>query len=143
LPLAPIPEQAPVDYFIEGFKLLGYEPCERPDFEFGYQKVAIYANDAGATHMARQHFSGNGWLSKLGELEDIRHRRLEDVEGDMSAYAGKYGRVSQVLKRSWWVAIRFGLLSGWWHAFRFWLYRLFHPSWVWNNLTRKYGREVP
>lgn len=137
LPLSAIDEQTPVEYFVQGFKLLGYEPCESRAFEFGYQKVAIYANDLGATHMARQHFWGRGWLSKPGKLEDILHHELEDVEGDMSPLAGKYGRVRQVLKRSWWVALRFGLLRGWWAALKFWLYRLVHPSWIWSNINRE------
>jgi hypothetical protein len=127
LPLATIPEEAPVEYFVRGFKLLGYESCESRSFEFGYQKVAIYANDVGVTHMARQHFLGLGWLSKLGHWEDIRHRNLEDVEGDMSPMALAYGRVTQILRRSWWDAvIRFCIFRSSWAAFRFWLYRLAH-----------------
>jgi len=104
LPLVSIPEEAPVDFFIQGFATLGYEPCESRDFQFGYQKVAIYANDIGVTHMARQHFLGRGWVSKLGTAEDILHRRLEDVEGSMSPLALQYGRMAQILKRSWWSA---------------------------------------
>ena len=130
LPLAAIDVEAPVEYFVQGFKLLGYEQCESRAFEFGYQKVAIYANDLGATHMARQHFWGRGWLSKPGKLEDILHHQLEDVEGNMSRSAGEYGRVAQVLRRSWWVALRFGLLRGWWAALKFWMYRKLHPSWT-------------
>lgn len=127
LPLAPIPEEASVDCFLQGFKLLGYEPCSSRKFELGYQKVAIYANDLGVTHMARQHFFGRGWLSKLGVLEDISHRNLEDVEGDMSPLAYQYGTVAQVLRRSWWSAIiRLCLVRSSWAALRFWLYRLVH-----------------
>lgn len=113
LPLATIPREAPVEYFVQGFKLLGYEPCESRAFEFGYQKVAIYANDLGATHMARQDLWGRGWLSKLGDWEDILHRDLGDVEGAKSHLAGQYGEVQQVLKRSWWAILRFGLSRIW------------------------------
>lgn len=126
LPVTAVPEEAPVEYFVQGFKLLGYEPCERRAFEFGYQKVAIYANELGVTHMARQHFLGRGWLSKLGPSEDIYHRDLRDVEGDISPMAFEYGRVVQIMKRNWWAAARFGLFRGWWAAFKFWLYRLEH-----------------
>lgn len=134
LPLATIPEEAPVDYFIQGFRLLGYEPCNDRTFEFGYQKIAIYANDLGVTHMARQHFAGRGWLSKLGHWEDIVHLSLEDVQGDMSATAWEYGEVTQVLKRSWWTAlIKLCLFRSSWAALRFWLYRLAHPSWILSN----------
>ena len=98
LPLAAIDKEANVEHFVQGFKLLGYEPCKSRVFEFGYQKNAIYANDEGVTHMARQHFLGRGWLSKPGHLEDILHYELADLEGAMSPSAGQYGRVAQVLK---------------------------------------------
>ena len=127
LPLVAIAEEAPVGYFVQGFRLFGYEPCESRAFEFGYQKVAIYANDSGATHMARQHFWGRGWLSKPGRLEDILHYELEDIEGDMSPRAMEYGKVAQILKRSWWAALRLGLLRGWWAALKVQIYRLANP----------------
>jgi hypothetical protein len=47
-------------------KSLGYQACNHSDFEFGYQKIAIYADALAATHMARQRFLGGGWLSKVG-----------------------------------------------------------------------------
>ncbi len=58
--------------------------------------------------MARQYYLGRGWLSKLGKNEDIFHRRLEDIEGDMSPLSGQYGRVVQVLRRNWLDAVRHG-----------------------------------
>lgn len=105
LPTIDPPEIATIEYFIEGFARLGYRMCTSRDFEVGYQKVAIYANDVGVTHMARQHFWGRCWLSKIGPLEDIRHRRLEDVEGSTSELAYEYGEVVQLLRRSWWSAL--------------------------------------
>jgi hypothetical protein len=109
----------------------GYRPCGRNTaFEIGYQKVAIYAkyeNGSLATkHMARQHFLGLGWLSKLGPNEDILHRKPRDVEGDL------YGNVEQVLKRDWITAVSKGLAlrSSW----RFLVHRLKHPSWLFANL---------
>jgi hypothetical protein len=127
LPLATMPQAAPADYFIKGFERLGYEPCESRAFEFGYQKVAIYANEIGVTHMARQHFLGKGWFSKLGDVEDIFHRELNDIEGDASLMAGEYGTVTQMLKRRWWTALaRLCLFRCLWTTFKFWLYRLTH-----------------
>lgn len=128
LPLADPPDEAPVDYFIQRFLLLGYRPCGMNDqFEVGYQKVAIYANDVGVTHMARQHFFGRGWLSKAGVWEDILHRELKDVEGDMSPLARTYGRVQRILKRTWWSAlVRLCLFRCFWNALEFWLYRTVH-----------------
>jgi hypothetical protein len=84
------------------FKTLGYEPCGNAKFSFGYEKVAIYADrDLTPTHMARQRLFGGGWLSKLGDYEDIYHRQLRDVEGDSSPLSTEYGTVVQYLKRSW------------------------------------------
>jgi hypothetical protein len=99
-------KEATPDYFIKGFARIGYKPCKSRRFLPGFQKVAIYANDTGVTHMARQRFFGFGWVSKLGDWEDIYHSRLEDIEGDMAATAQQYGKVVQVLKRSWWSVIR-------------------------------------
>jgi len=126
LPLVEIDVEAPVDYFVQGFAVLGYRPCESRAFEFGYQKVAIYRSDQGVTHMARQEFFGRGWLSKLGiDGVDIFHEQLEDVAGSMSPMAGQYGMVAQVLKRSWWSAlIDLSLFKCIWFALRFRLYRL-------------------
>ncbi len=102
-----IPAEAPPEYFVTGFASIGYKPCTSRKFEFGFQKVAIYANDVGVTHMARQRLFGFGWLSKLGDWEDIYHAELEDIEGDMSAIANQYGKVTLVLKRSWKSAIKY------------------------------------
>jgi len=124
-PTAPMEET--VDSFVQAFATLGYKPCKDVSFEFGYQKVAIYADDEmTTTHMARQHFFGRGWLSKLGNLEDILHRQLRDVEGDTAPASQEYGKVVQVLKRSWWVAARLGLFRGCLASFKFWFYRVFH-----------------
>jgi hypothetical protein len=118
------PWSTPVDYLVQGFATLGYMPCDSRAFEIGCQKVAIYANDTGATHMARQHFLRKGWISKPGELEDIFHQDLRDLEGDMAAMAGQYGQVAQILKRSWWSAfVNFCLLRCLCHAVKFLLYR--------------------
>lgn len=136
------PPNAPIDdtvaCFVKAFATLGYEPCDSAAFEFGYQKVAIYAdNDMTATHMARQHFFGRGWLSKIGDLEDILHRELRDVEGDPDPTVESYGRVVQILKRSWWTAVRFGLFRGCWAALNFWLYRRIHLSWCMKDNSIK------
>ncbi len=120
----PTGDPVPVNCFVEMFeKKFGYMRCDNPNFEFGYQKVAIYANDGGATHMARQHFGGRGWLSKLGEGEDIVHEKLEDIQGDMATAAQQYGEVAQVLKRSWWTALL--LLASWFGPLRW--FNLAHP----------------
>jgi hypothetical protein len=91
-----------VDSFIAAFATLGYETCLSASFEFGYQKVAIYTTATGIVrHMARQHVFGKGWLSKIGDCEDIFHKELSAIETDPSPYMSGYGEVRQILKRSW------------------------------------------
>ena len=135
-----------VEAFTEAFATIGYRECSSAAFEFGYQKVAIYAMSTGTvTHMARQHFFGRGWLSKCGQLEDILHPTLESLEGDPSPVMLlnlTYGEVSRILKRGWWAGIKHGcLLRCVRTAFNFWLYRLSHPSWIWHNLKTSLGRN--
>jgi hypothetical protein len=120
-----IPHNLKVETFAQAFRKLGYERTDNRGFEFGYQKVAIYAWDEDTTtHMARQHFFGKGWLSKPGMLEDVLHPTLESLESDFPYNVGDYGRVLAVLKRSWWTGLRsLCLFRCAWHAFRFWIYR--------------------
>jgi hypothetical protein len=131
LPVADLSVENFTNAFVDD---LGYDPCGKDDsFEWGFQKVAIYAvmtNGVRETkHMARQHFFGRGWLSKLGPDEDIVHENLKDLEGTL------YGSVEQILKRPWQIAFwkRLALYS----SFRFFIYRLRHPSWIFSNLKEK------
>ncbi|MBI2681957.1 MAG: hypothetical protein HYX26_01845 [Acidobacteriales bacterium] len=125
----PVTSPVPASCFVEVFsKKFGYRECDSGDYEFGYQKIVIYANALGVTHMARQHLWGIGWLSKLGALEDIIHESVADVNGDMDPMAQQYGEPVQYMKRSWWIAlIRFCLLKSSFAAFKFALYRLVIP----------------
>ncbi len=78
--------------FVEGFRFLGYEICDCPDHEAGFEKVAIYVGkDDKPTHMARRLDSGE-WTSKCGGLDDIVHT-LEGLEGL------KYGSVAVIMRR--------------------------------------------
>lgn len=83
-----------VDNFIDAFRTLGYAPCSSRDQEAGFEKVAIYHDPftGNVLHMAKQLESGV-WASKLGDLWDIQHPRLEAVEGTA------YGVVIQIMKR--------------------------------------------
>jgi hypothetical protein len=137
-----VPFDDKIEFFVQAFSTLGYSECDNPEFEFGYQKVAIYAtNDRRVRHMARQHLLGRGWLSKCGQLEDILHPTLECIEGDptpLAAMGGSYGEVAQILRRSWWAAtINLCFFRCFWAAIRFWLYRLAHPSWIRSNIRGK------
>jgi hypothetical protein len=67
---------------VEAYESLGYNTCADGSVRKGYQKVAIYADAAGAwTHAARQ-LSDGKWTSKLGVSEDIEHDAPQGVEGD-------------------------------------------------------------
>ena len=125
------PKDQPREYslpcFVDGFGAIGYEPCNSPAYELGFQKVAIYSKlywniQEFPTHMARQDTFGRGWLSKIGDLEDIIHTTLEDLNGNV------YGAPSIILKRSWLRA----LLSRHtfhcaWVTFKYWRFRRTHP----------------
>lgn len=81
-----------LDAVVEGFESLGFVLCPSPELETGYEKLAIFANDDGPTHVARQLNTGR-WTSKLGDWEDIEHSTLANVECD------GYGRAVRFMRR--------------------------------------------
>jgi hypothetical protein len=88
-----VPRSATLAAFEVAFSLLGYTVCTTPDYEAGYEKVAIYSlRDGTLTHVARQLRNGK-WTSKLGSSVDIRHDTLERLHGE------KYGEAVHFLKR--------------------------------------------
>ena len=90
---AAAPRQETIEAFVEAFSTLGYTPCDIPDWEPGFEKIAIYADDKGTpTHAAKQLPTG-AWTSKLGALEDVEHQGLYDLTGS------RYGTVVRFLKR--------------------------------------------
>ncbi len=114
----------PVENFAAVFeRMFGYRNCPGPEFELGYQKIAIYANGmAGVTHIARQRLLGRRWLSKLGSEEDIVHDTLADVGGT------SYGAAVHYMKRSWWTAFaKLCLFRHWWATLKFRIYRAVVP----------------
>jgi len=78
--------------FIEAFENLGYQSCNTPDCEDGYENLAIYLDSSGTpTHTARQLETGQ-WASKSGGLEDIYHSLEGLQESD-------YGTAEHFMKR--------------------------------------------
>jgi hypothetical protein len=73
------------------FRRHGYITTDNRDCEKGFEKVAIYADDEGAQHVARQLQDGK-WTSKLGDLSDVEH-------ADLMVLEGTYGKVARILKR--------------------------------------------
>lgn len=89
-----VPREYSLDAYIRVFESMGFDRCDSPEPEPGFEKVAVFADATGPTHAAKQLPNG-WWSSKLGALEDIEHI-LESLTGDT---CGEYGEVVQVLKR--------------------------------------------
>ena len=90
---AGLPRNARLSTFIKLYATEGaYVPCETPEPEPGFEKLAIYADASGeVTHVARQTENG-AWTSKLGELDDIE----QELDGLVGSW---YGAVVQFLRR--------------------------------------------
>jgi len=77
--------------FQDAFAGLGFAVCQNESLEPEFEKIALFADDEGPQHAARQLLNGR-WTSKLGELEDVEHD-LHDLEGV------EYGKVVVFLSR--------------------------------------------
>ncbi len=102
-----IDREETVECFVRAFNTLGYKTCADGRFELGYEKVAIYAwRDGRPTHAARQRFRGD-WTSKLGDLEDITHKKLEAIDsyGPLPQTA-EYGQAVHFMKRGFLTSVR-------------------------------------
>jgi hypothetical protein len=81
-----------LDAVITLYETIGFVVCTNRDREQGFEKIAIFADQWSYTHVARLLDTGE-WSSKLGRLEDVSHRSLENLtEGD-------YGQVAKIMKR--------------------------------------------
>ena len=90
-----VERESTVAAFIKAFGSKGYTPCESPDFDPYFEKVALYVGiDGLVTHAALQKGDGT-WTSKLGQQWDITHE-LEALCG-FGLY--EYGQVGQILRR--------------------------------------------
>jgi len=88
-----VPHQYSIENCVRVFMLQGYVECDSPDWEDGFEKVAIYADEEDQpTHVARQRSPG-AWTSKMGALEDTDHATVHSVED------GLYGKGRRFLRR--------------------------------------------
>ena len=87
-----VPRRETLDAFEAAFGTLGYTPCDNPELEKGFEKVALYTWAAGTPKHAARQLPDGTWTSKLGREHDIRHE-LNGVEGR------DYGVVKRILKR--------------------------------------------
>lgn len=93
---AGIPRTVTVGAFVQAYETLGYKLCHDGALKAGLEKIAIFGTStAGAqvpTHAALQLKSGE-WTSKMGPLEDIRHKTVDAVNGPV------YGKVICFMSR--------------------------------------------
>jgi hypothetical protein len=83
-----------IEALVSAFECIGYERCAGYHLEDGYDKVALYVDQDGFwTHAAKQEQNG-AWSSKLGLLEDIRHRTPHALSGP------EYGQVMYYMRRT-------------------------------------------
>lgn len=67
--------------YIDYYEKHGFVKCDNQDFEEGWIKIVIYADDKNEfTHVARQLPNGK-WTSKLGDWEDIEHESPQVLAG--------------------------------------------------------------
>ena len=89
-----LPSEESMDTFVAYFERIGYQVCESSTLEQGFEKLAIFADDCGPTHVARQLPSGK-WASKMGwDGVDIEHEGLDCIAGN------RYGKARVFLKRT-------------------------------------------
>ena len=88
----PKPAEITLGAVVAIFTSLGYEGCDTPDHEPGYEKVALYGKaDDDPTHAAREIGPGL-WSSKIGQNEDITHT-LDGLAGPL------YGTPRRFMRR--------------------------------------------
>jgi hypothetical protein len=81
-----------VEAAVQLYEHYGYTRTMNSAPEEGVERIAIYGDDLGYTHAARQLPDGT-WTSKLGKLQDIEHRALENLFGE------RYGRAVQFMEK--------------------------------------------
>lgn len=84
-----------VESAIQFFETYGFTPTTLDDVsvEPGVIKIAIYGDDEGYTHAARQLTNGK-WTSKIGKLQDIEHDTLDALSSKA------YGQVVQIMRKN-------------------------------------------
>jgi hypothetical protein len=89
-----VPRMETISAFVEFFRSAGFEEVglDNTSYEWGYEKIAVYARHDKPMHAARQLTDGC-WKSRLGRLVDITHADLASLEG------GDYGTVVKVMRR--------------------------------------------
>ncbi|HVS40257.1 MAG TPA: hypothetical protein VMS17_32160 [Gemmataceae bacterium] len=85
------------------FESLGFTPTHIGDVQLknGIEKLAIYGDADGYTHVARQLTNGR-WTSKVGELQDIEHESPDDLTSAVRWIGTNkdtaYGELKQIMR---------------------------------------------
>ncbi len=91
--------EATIEVVQSGLATAGFERCPDGALAVGVEKIALFADERGFTHVARQLPNGR-WTSKLGSDCDIEHD-LEALEGfDDSPDAYRYGQIVAFMSRA-------------------------------------------
>lgn len=88
---AGVAREVTLEAFLAALATAGYTPCDTPDQEPGWEKIALYALADVPTHASRQLPNGR-WTSKLGPMQDVEHS-LDALDGPL------YGRIVRLLER--------------------------------------------
>lgn len=88
-----VPREETLVAFQMAFASLHYMPCDDGELEQGFEKVAIFVDAGGPTHVAWQKPDGT-WTSKMGPFEDIDHQRLDLMRGPRG-----YGKPKAFMRR--------------------------------------------
>jgi hypothetical protein len=87
-----VPDDGSVEAAVYLYERLGYTRATDATYEEGVEKIAIYGDDMGYTHAARQLPDGR-LTSKIGKLQDIEHDALENLVDS------RYGQVRQIMEK--------------------------------------------
>ncbi len=73
-------EDGDLDEYVRQFAAVGFQECRDGALEAVTEKIAIYADGEDFAHVAYQRPDG-AWSSKLGKLNDVRHKSATAVSG--------------------------------------------------------------
>ena len=97
------PENLPADTRIDTFESLfathGFVRCADGRQEQNVEKIALFADEDGFTHVARQLATGL-WTSKLGACEDIEHELTALTAKRSPSRQWDYGRIVGFMMRA-------------------------------------------
>lgn len=78
--------------FVAAYGTIGYEICDSPELEDGFEKVVLYENASGEPVHASRQLSSGAWTSKLGGGNDIEHGSTTGLEAPLTGSPAVYLR---------------------------------------------------